>query len=56
MSDSDTPSTLPPPGLFDRLVIGMNALGSIWILFLVLLVTSDAMGRSLFASPIVGVT
>ena len=56
MSDSDTPSTLPPPGLFYRLVIGMNALGSIWILFLVLLVTSDAMGRSLFASPIVGVT
>jgi TRAP-type mannitol/chloroaromatic compound transport system permease small subunit len=38
------------------LVVGMNALGSLWILFLVLLVTSDAMGRSLFASPIVGVT
>ena len=34
----------------------MNALGSIWILFLVLLVTSDAMSRSFFASPIVGVT
>ena len=41
---------------FDRLVIGMNALGSLWILFLVLLVTSDAIGRSFFASPIVGVT
>lgn len=45
-----------PLGVFDRLVVGMNALGSLWILFLVLLVTSDAMGRSFFASPIVGVT
>ena len=34
----------------------MNALGSIWILLLVLLVTSDAMGRSFFARPIAGVT
>lgn len=45
-----------PQGMFDRLVVGMNAVGSLWILFLVLLVTSDAMGRSFFASPIVGVT
>ena len=34
----------------------MNALGSMWILLLVLLVTSDAIGRSFFAHPIVGVT
>ena len=33
----------------------MNALGSMWILFLVLLVTTDAIGRSFFAHPIAGV-
>ncbi len=44
------------PGLFDRMLIGMNAVGSVWILFLVLLVTSDALGRSVFHSPIGGVT
>jgi len=41
-------------GPFDRLVVGMNALGSFWVLLLVLLVTSDAMGRSFFTYPIVG--
>ena len=40
----------------DRLIVGMNALGSIWILFLILLVTTDAMSRSVFHSPIAGVT
>lgn len=42
--------------LFDRVIIGMNALGSVWILFLILLVTTDAMSRSFFARPIAGVT
>lgn len=42
--------------LLDRLIIGMNALGSIWILFLVLLVTTDAMSRSFLHRPIAGVT
>ena len=41
-------------GAFDRLVIGMNAAGSFWVLLLILLVTGDALGRSLFAAPIVG--
>lgn len=41
-------------GWFDRLVVGMNALGSFWILVLVLLVTADALGRSFFTHPIVG--
>lgn len=44
----------PGIGLFDRLVVGMNAAGSVWILALILLVTSDALGRSFFAAPIVG--
>jgi TRAP-type mannitol/chloroaromatic compound transport system permease small subunit len=41
-------------GRFDRLVVGMNAAGSFWILLLVLLVTADALGRSFFTYPIVG--
>lgn len=41
---------------FDRVVIGMNALGSVWILFLILLVTTDALSRSFFTRPIAGVT
>jgi TRAP-type mannitol/chloroaromatic compound transport system permease small subunit len=39
---------------FDRLVVGMNALGSFWILLLILLITCDALGRTLFLAPIVG--
>jgi len=42
------------PGVFDRLVVGMNALGSFWILLLVLLVTSDALGRTFLNHPIEG--
>ncbi len=41
-------------GAFDRLVVGMNALGSFWILLLVLLVTSDALGRTFLNHPIEG--
>jgi TRAP-type mannitol/chloroaromatic compound transport system permease small subunit len=41
-------------GPFERLVVGLNALGSFWILLLVLLITSDALGRSFFTHPIVG--
>jgi TRAP-type C4-dicarboxylate transport system permease small subunit len=41
---------------FDRLVLGMNAAGSIWILLLILLVAADALGRSFFLHPIVGTT
>ncbi len=43
-------------GPFDRLVVGMNAVGSLWILFLVLLVTGDAMSRSFLHAPFAGVT
>ena len=42
------------PGVFDRLVIGMNALGSFWVLLLVLLVTGDALGRTFLNHPIEG--
>jgi len=45
-----------PRGAFDRLIVGLNALGSLWILFLVLMVTADALLRSFFSHPIAGVT
>jgi TRAP-type mannitol/chloroaromatic compound transport system permease small subunit len=45
-----------PVTVFGALIVGMNALGSVWILLLILLVTSDAIGRSFFAHPIAGVT
>lgn len=41
---------------FGAVIVGMNALGSVWILLLILLVTADAIGRSFFAHPIAGVT
>jgi len=42
------------PGAFRRLVVGMNALGSSWILLLVLLITSDSLGRTFLNYPIAG--
>lgn len=45
----------PVKGAFDRLIVGMNALGSAWILLLILLVTTDAMSRSFLHRPIAGV-
>jgi len=54
-----TPATTPgvkaPRTVFGALIVGMNALGSVWILLLILLVTADAIGRSFFAHPIAGV-
>jgi TRAP-type C4-dicarboxylate transport system permease small subunit len=41
--------------MFGGLVGGMNALGSAWILVLMLLINADAFGRTLFNSPIIGV-
>jgi TRAP-type mannitol/chloroaromatic compound transport system permease small subunit len=45
-----------PATAFGAVIVGMNALGSMWILLLILLVTADAIGRSFFAHPIAGVT
>jgi TRAP-type C4-dicarboxylate transport system permease small subunit len=41
-------------GWFDRFVVALNTLGSVWILLLVLLITADALGRTFFLHPIVG--
>lgn len=59
-SSPGTPATTPgvkaPQTIFGALIVGLNALGSTWILLLILLVTADAMARSFFAHPIAGVT
>jgi TRAP-type mannitol/chloroaromatic compound transport system permease small subunit len=39
---------------FDRLVIAMNAVGTLWVLLLVLLMNTDALGRTFFSLPIAG--
>lgn len=44
-----------PLRAFGGLVGGMNALGSAWILVLMLLINADAFGRTLFDKPIIGV-
>ena len=48
------PAVRPRPGVFHRLIVGMNALGSFWILLLVLLITSDSLSRTFLNYPIAG--
>jgi TRAP-type mannitol/chloroaromatic compound transport system permease small subunit len=42
------------PTVLDRVVIVMNAIGSLWVLLLVVLIDADAFGRTLFNLPIAG--
>lgn len=53
-------SKAPPRGgaftlVLNAVLSGMNTLGSVWILVLVLIINADALGRKLFAHPIDGV-
>jgi len=41
--------------ILERIVIGLNAIGSLWVLVLVLLICADSFGRSFFRAPIEGV-
>jgi TRAP-type C4-dicarboxylate transport system permease small subunit len=41
--------------LFNKGVTGLNALGSVWVLLVMILVNCDAFGRTLFNHPIEGV-
>lgn len=43
------------PSLFDRLIGGMNALGTVWIIGLMLLINADIFGRTALSAPIAGV-
>ena len=44
------------PGQFQRLGKLLNALGTLWIIALMLLINSDVLGRNLFNAPVRGVT
>lgn len=44
-----------PALFFNRTLSTLNAMGSVWLLALVILITADAMGRTFFHAPIEGV-
>ena len=44
-----------PLRIFSSLVGGMNAAGSVWIVVLMLLINTEAISRSAFNAPIIGV-
>ncbi len=46
----------PQPGGFHRLTGVMNAIGTVWILVLMVLINADVIGRDLFGAPVRGVT
>lgn len=46
----------PLPGGFQRIVQALNALGTLWIVALMLLINTDVLGRNLFDAPVRGVT
>jgi TRAP-type mannitol/chloroaromatic compound transport system permease small subunit len=52
--NAGSPSAPSRPSLLERAVIVMNAIGSLWVLLLVLLIDADAFGRTLFNAPIAG--
>ena len=46
----------PLPGGFQRLTQALNALGTLWIVALMVLINTDVIGRDLFNAPVRGVT
>lgn len=44
------------PGGFERLTQALNALGTLWIVALMLLINADVMGRDFFNAPVRGAT
>ena len=44
------------PGGFQRLTQALNALGTLWIVALMLLINADVLGRDLLGTPVRGVT
>ena len=42
--------------MYSRLLGAMNALGTVWIFLLMVLINSDILGRELFSSPVRGTT
>jgi len=54
-SDNVQPSEFDQTSLFGRLVGGMNAMGTVWIIGLMLLINSDIFSRNALNAPIAGV-
>ena len=46
----------PLPGRFHRLTQALNALGTLWIVALMVLINTDVIGRDFFNAPVRGVT
>ena len=46
----------PLPGGFQRVVQALNALGTLWIVALMVLINTDVLGRNLLNAPVRGVT
>jgi TRAP-type mannitol/chloroaromatic compound transport system permease small subunit len=53
-AERGSPRQRPRLSVLDRVVILMNAIGSLWVLMLVLLINVDAFGRTFFNRPIAG--
>ncbi len=49
------PQVGAPSSILNGIITGMNALGSLWIFGLMLMIDADAFGRTLLAQPIHGV-
>ena len=54
-SDGAGRRQIAPLRIFGWIVSGMNATGSCWIVVLMLLINAEAIGRSAFNQPIIGV-
>jgi TRAP-type mannitol/chloroaromatic compound transport system permease small subunit len=53
-SEGAAPRRAAPIRVFDACNLGMNGVGTMWILLLMVLVNADIVGRWLFNSPVVG--
>lgn len=51
----DAPPPTVPAGLFDKIIGVMNAVGTLWIIGLMILINADIFGRGALNSPIAGV-
>jgi TRAP-type mannitol/chloroaromatic compound transport system permease small subunit len=49
------PDHEPPASPFGRVVGGLNALGTVWIMILMVLINADIIGRAVLSKPIAGV-
>ena len=56
MSDENPLQRSAAVRMLDASVVFLNAVGSLWVLLLVILICADSFGRSFFAHPIDGVT